>query len=94
VPTNGVVLNLCDLQKYVKSKTRVLYHVSLVDDPVMRLGVTALFVFLVLAPWWPSQESDWTEIWPVSYSTYVQSLRSMAPGVSKRAMLKDDDPVR
>jgi hypothetical protein len=30
-------------------------------------------VFLVLAPWWPSQESDWTEIWSVSYS-YVQSF--------------------
>jgi hypothetical protein len=31
-----------------------------------------LFVF-VLAPWWPSQESDWTEIWLVSYSygTYI-----------------------
>jgi hypothetical protein len=23
----------------------------------------ALFVFSVLAPWWPNQESDWTEIW-------------------------------
>jgi hypothetical protein len=25
----------------------------------------ALFVFSVVAPWWPSQESDQTEIWSV-----------------------------
>jgi hypothetical protein len=25
----------------------------------------ALFVFSVLAPWWPSQESDRTKIWSV-----------------------------
>jgi hypothetical protein len=31
----------------------------------------AVFVFSVLAPWWPSQESDWTEIWSVSYSILV-----------------------
>jgi hypothetical protein len=28
------------------------------DDPAISSGVIALFVFLVLAPWWPSQESD------------------------------------
>jgi hypothetical protein len=33
-----------------------------------RSGVIALFVFSVLAPWWPNEESDWTEIWSVSYS--------------------------
>jgi hypothetical protein len=25
-------------------------------------------MFSVLAPWWPNEESDWTEIWSVSYS--------------------------
>jgi hypothetical protein len=46
------------------------------------------FVFLVLAPWWPNQESDWTEILPSG--TYVQSCRSTAPAVTKRALLTDD----
>jgi hypothetical protein len=33
MPTNSAILNfdLCDLQKYVKSKTWVLCHVSLLD---------------------------------------------------------------
>jgi hypothetical protein len=35
------------------------------DDLAIRSGVLELFVFSVLAPWWPSQESDWTEIWSV-----------------------------
>jgi hypothetical protein len=45
------------------------------DDPAISpgLGLIALFVFSVLAPWWPSQESDWTEIWP------GRSLRSGMP---------------
>jgi hypothetical protein len=30
--------------------------------------VQELYQFWVLAPWWPSQESDWTKIWSVSYS--------------------------
>jgi hypothetical protein len=79
---NGAVLNfgLCDLQKYVKSKTLVLCHVSLLDipmpkkigdDPAISSGVIALYVFSVLAPCWPNQESDWTEIWSVSYSYLV-----------------------
>jgi hypothetical protein len=38
------------------------------DDPAISSGVKALFVFLVLVPWWPNQESDWTEIWHASYS--------------------------
>jgi hypothetical protein len=29
------------------------------------------FLVFVLAPWWPSQESDWTEIWSVSNSYLV-----------------------
>jgi hypothetical protein len=32
-------------------------------------GVIGLFVFL--APWWPNKESDWTEIWSMSYSYLV-----------------------
>jgi hypothetical protein len=40
------------------------------DDPAMSSGVIALFVFSVLAPWWPSQESE-TAIWSVSYSYLV-----------------------
>jgi hypothetical protein len=39
--------------------------------------VQELYQFLVLAPWWPSQESDWTEIWSVS-GTYVQIFGSIA----------------
>jgi hypothetical protein len=35
---------------------------------------------LVLAPWWPSQESDWTEIWSASYIVllpiYIFEVRS------------------
>jgi hypothetical protein len=31
-------------------------------------------VFLVLAPWWPSQESDRTEIWNVDYSYQVAHI--------------------
>jgi hypothetical protein len=37
--------------------------------------------FFVLAPWWPNQVSDWTEIWSVSYSclvVHVQSFWSIA----------------
>jgi hypothetical protein len=41
------------------------------DDPAISSGVMALFVFSVLAPWWPSQESDWTKIWYVSCSYLV-----------------------
>jgi hypothetical protein len=33
------------------------------DDPAISSGVIALFAFSVLALWWPSQESDRTEIW-------------------------------
>jgi hypothetical protein len=33
--------------------------------------VQELHQFLVLAPWWPSQESDWTEIWSVCCSYLV-----------------------
>jgi hypothetical protein len=64
------------------------------DDPAIHSGVIALFVFLVLAPWWPSQESNWTEIWSVSSSyLVVQIFRSIAPAVTKRAMLTDmSDP--
>jgi hypothetical protein len=45
--------------------------------------VIALFVIPVLAPWWLSQESDWTEIWSASYSylvvhNYEQSFGSIA----------------
>jgi hypothetical protein len=78
---NSAIWNfdLQDLQKYVKSKTRVLCHASLLDVPMIKMwrypaissGVIALFVFSVLAPWWPNQELDWTEIWSVSYSYLV-----------------------
>jgi hypothetical protein len=44
---------------------------------------------------WPSQESDWTEIWSVSYSYLVvhnvQTFGSIAPAVTKRALLTDTD---
>jgi hypothetical protein len=56
----------------------------------------ALFVFSVLAPYWPSQGSDLTEIWYVQSSDlvvriYVRSFRSIAPpAVTKRALLTDD----
>jgi hypothetical protein len=45
-----------------------MYHVPLIkigDDPAISSGVIVLFAFSVLATWWPSQESDRTEIWSV-----------------------------
>jgi hypothetical protein len=44
---------------------RCTYDKKFGDDPTISSGaiVRYFFVFLVLAPWWPSQESDWTEIW-------------------------------
>jgi hypothetical protein len=51
-------------------------------DPAISSGDIALFVFSVLAPWWPSQESDRTETW---------SGRSIALAVTKRAVLVGDD---
>jgi hypothetical protein len=33
--------------------------------------VQELYQFLVMALWWQSQESDWTEIWSVSHSYLV-----------------------
>jgi hypothetical protein len=53
----------------------------------------ALFVFSVLAPWWPSQESDQTETWSGRScdlgGTYVQSFRSIALAVTKCAVFTD-----
>jgi hypothetical protein len=54
-------------------KTLVLSHISLLDVPMIKFGdvpaisagVLALFAFSVLAPWWPNQESEQTEIWSV-----------------------------
>jgi hypothetical protein len=69
------VLNfdLCDLQKVGQSKTWVSFHVSLLYVPMIKIcsGVIALFVFSVLATWWPNQQSDWTKIWYVGYSYQV-----------------------
>jgi hypothetical protein len=53
-------------------------------------------VFLALAPWWPTQESDRTKIWSAVISprgTYVpvQSFRAIAPAVTKRTLLMDND---
>jgi hypothetical protein len=63
--------DLCDLEHSVKKKPWVLRHVSLLDvpmvkfgaDPSITSGVIALFVCLVLAPWWASQESDPAKIY-------------------------------
>jgi hypothetical protein len=52
-------------------------------QPLVQDRVIALFVFLALSAWCPSQESDWTEIWCVSLllpsGTYVQSFGSIVP---------------
>jgi hypothetical protein len=40
-------------------------------QPLVQELIIALFVFSVLVPWWPSQESDWTEILSVRYSYLV-----------------------
>jgi hypothetical protein len=60
--------------------------------------VQELYHLLVLAPWWPNQESDWTEIWSellLPSGTYVQFFRWIAPAVNtKRALLTDDDDGR
>jgi hypothetical protein len=74
----------CILIRYTHDKTLEMIQ------PLISSGVMALFVFSVLAPWWPSEESDWTENWYVSYS-YLQSFGSIAPAVTKRAVLTDDD---
>jgi hypothetical protein len=60
------------------------------NDPAISSG----FVFLVLAPWWPSQESDLNKIWHqllLPSGTYVQSFGSIALVVTKRAQLTDDN---
>jgi hypothetical protein len=53
------------------------------------LQVIALFVFLVLAPWWPSQESDRAKIdFPKGIphrGTCVQSFIPITPAATKRA---------
>jgi hypothetical protein len=52
----------------------------------------ALFVFSVLAPWWPNEESNWTEIWSellLPSGTYVQCFGTIAPAVTKHALLTD-----
>jgi hypothetical protein len=73
-------LNTCKMTGKLKFLTRCTYDKNL-DDPAISSG--ALFAFSVLAPWWPSQESP--------RGTYVQSFSSIAPAVTKRALLTDDD---
>jgi hypothetical protein len=92
---------MLNLQKYVKSKTRVLCHVSLLDVPMIKIGrwsiqfrsYSTLYVFS-FGLWWTSKESEYsdqTEIWFVQSfhlgGTYVQSFRSIAPAVTKCALL-------
>jgi hypothetical protein len=60
------------------------------DDPAISSGVIALFVFSVLGPWWPNEESDWTELLLPS-GIYVQSFGSIAPVVTKMCPANDDD---
>jgi hypothetical protein len=48
------------------------------DDPAISSGVIALFVFSVLPPWWPNQESDWTEIWSVIYIYLVVHMHKVS----------------
>jgi hypothetical protein len=44
----------------------------------------ALFVFSVLAPWWPNQESDWAEIWSASYSYQVVHMYNISGQLLQR----------
>jgi hypothetical protein len=105
VPTNCAILNF-DLG-IIKNIFLVLCHVSFIRctydknlemiQPLVQ--ELTLFVFSVLALWWPSQESDDRNLackllLVLPSGTYVQSFRSIAPTVTKRAMIKDDDHVR
>jgi hypothetical protein len=67
-------------------------HLSLFDEPriigddrVIRWGVLLLphFLFLVLAPWWPSQESDRTETPKHNLHHSLKKLRSVPPIASE-----------
>jgi hypothetical protein len=46
----------CILTRYTSDK-------QFEDDPIICSEVIALFVFSILAPWWPGQESNQTETW-------------------------------
>jgi hypothetical protein len=75
--------------------TRCTYDKKFGDVQAISSGVIAHFSFSVLAPWWPSQESDRTEIWSLRVisprDTYVQNFRPIDPAVAKRALLTDDN---
>jgi hypothetical protein len=61
-PANGPKWTLIS----VILKSRSLDHGE--DPAIISSGVIALFVFLVLALWWPSQESHRTKMWSVQSS--------------------------
>jgi hypothetical protein len=87
--------------KVSKSKTLVLYHVSL--RPRINIwgwsNHIALFCVFSFGPWWTSQESDRSETCSVSLvirprGTYVQSFSSIAQAVTKRAVFTDNGQWR
>jgi hypothetical protein len=54
------------------------------------------FCVFSFGPWWPSQKSDWkfglgNLVCELPSGTYVQSFGSIAPAVTKRALLTGDD---
>jgi hypothetical protein len=97
---NGSVLNfdLCDLQKYVKSKTRALCHVFLLDLQMIKIWRWSSHLFRSYSTFCvfgfgrlvakPRSRLDRNLVW--DSGTYVQSFRSIAPAVTKRALLTDD----
>jgi hypothetical protein len=40
------------------------------NDPAISSGIIALFAFSVLAPWWPSKESNWKSHIENLYNVY------------------------
>jgi hypothetical protein len=76
---------------------RYTYDKKFGDDPAISSVVIALFVFSVLAPWWPNQESDRTKIRSVSYSDLVVhvctkfQVNSSSGYETCPAMTPDDD---
>ena len=103
--SGGQILNfdLCDLEKYVKSKTCIICDEAFWDVPTVkhlgsqlsRLASELQKTVFRLGPLVASRgiESDrifvWYEMLPIC--TYLPSFRSIGPAVTKRAMLTDDD---
>jgi hypothetical protein len=66
-----LLMNGCVLLYRMFYVNHVMYFIFSSILGVNKFYYYSTFCVLVLAPWWPNQESDWTEIWSVSYSYIV-----------------------